>query len=310
MELAHARALIAVGELGSFNKAGERLQLSPPAVFAQIHQLETELNTKLYERAGRKLILTPAGRLLIDYCRRMILTHDEAVGAVKEWSGARGGSLCLGCAPHLNVSVVPHLLRAFVSRCPEVELQLIIGNDQVLLDGLRSGKVDLLLLDPPVDGANLVQDPLWRGELVFVVPPGGPASGAPAEEAVTATELSARPFILYLRGAAIETAVRQFCAAAGFEPKVIMQNDQAESIKELVKLGLGTSLLPWWSVSEDVRNRSLRILRLADRPLFSVTGLLYGRTSQVPPPVRRLIDVAHQWKSWLPRAEEVREIGD
>lgn len=93
MEFAHTRALIALGELASFSKAGERLHLSPPAVFAQIRQLEVELGEKLYARAGRKLVLTPAGRLTLDYCRRLILMHDEAVAAIQELGGrgsARG----------------------------------------------------------------------------------------------------------------------------------------------------------------------------------------------------------------------------
>ena len=87
MELAHTRALIALGELASFSKAGERLHLSPPAVFAQIRQLEGELGEKLYERTGRKLVLTPAGHLTIYYCRRLIRMHDQAVAAVRELGG-------------------------------------------------------------------------------------------------------------------------------------------------------------------------------------------------------------------------------
>jgi len=77
----------------------------------------------------------------------------------------------------------------------------------------------------------------------------------------------------------------------------------------LVKLGLGISLLPLWSVSDDVRRGSLKIVRLDNRQLFSVTGLLYRRTSHVPMPVRAVAEVAHQWKSWLPRVDDVLEIG-
>jgi DNA-binding transcriptional LysR family regulator len=296
LELAHARALIAIGELGSFNKAGERLRLSPPAIFAQIHQLEAELGEKLYERAGRKLVLTPAGRLMTEYSRRLILVHDEAIGAVKELSGAQGGSLCLGCGPHISVSIMPHLLRAFISQHPHVEVRLVTGSDRMLCQDLEGGKVDVLLMNLPVDGTGLVQDPLWRYEMVFVVPPGDPAAG----RAVSAAELSSRPFILYQPGGAIE--------AVEFQPRVVMQNDQADSIKELVKLGLGISLLPWWSVSGDVCNGSLAIARLENRPLVNVTGLLYRRTAHVPAPVRALLDVAHQWKTWLPQAEDVQEI--
>jgi DNA-binding transcriptional LysR family regulator len=86
---------------------------------------------------------------------------------------------------------------------------------------------------------------LVSGLFQAVVPPDDPAGD---RGVVTATELSARPFILYQRSVVIESAIRQFCATAGLEPKVVMQNDQAHSIKEMVKLGLGISLLPLWSV--------------------------------------------------------------
>ena len=98
-----------------------------------------------------------------------------------------------------------------------------------------------------------------------------------------------RPFILYQRSVGIESAMRDFCVRAGFEPKVVMQNDQADSIKELVKLGLGISLLPWWSVSDDVRRGTLGTVRLADRQLFGITGLIYRRTTHLPMAVRGLV---------------------
>ena len=307
MELAHSRALIAIGELSNFSKAAERLNLSPPAVFAQIQQLEVELGEKLYERAGRRLVLTPAGRLLLDYCRRLMLVHDEAVGAVRELSGVQRGSLYLGCGPHISVSIVPHLLRAYLASYPNVELRLITGNDHMLFEDLHAGKVDLILMNLPVDGTDLVQDSLWRYELVFVVPPDDPAA---KQVTVSAAELAARPFIMYQRSVVIETAIRQFCVAVGFEPKLVMQNDQADSIKELVKLGLGISLLPLWSVSEDVRRGTLSTLRLANRQLFSTTGLIYRNSPYQPQALRALIDVAHQWKKWLPRAEDVLPVRD
>jgi len=305
VELSHSRSLIAIGELGSFSKAAERLNLSPPAVFAHIQQLETELGEKLYERSGRKLVLTPAGRLMIEYCRSLLRVHDEAITAVRELSGVHRGSLYLGCGPHISVAIVPHLLRAYLARHPNVELRLITGNDHMLFEDLYAGRVDLILMNLPVEGDDLVQDPLWRYEMVFIVPPGDPLG---ASDTASVADLQERPFILYQRAVVIESAIRQFCVAAGFEPKVVMQNDQADSIKELVKLGLGISLLPLWSVSDDIRRGTLKLVRLSNRQLFSVTGLIYRKTPHLPKAVQSLIEVSHEWKNWVPQAEDLLEI--
>jgi DNA-binding transcriptional LysR family regulator len=300
--MSHSRSLIAIGELGSFSKAAERLNLSPPAVFAQIHQFETELGEKLYERAGRKLVLTPAGQLMIDYCRRMLRVNDEAVAAVRELNGTHQGSVCLGCGPHISVAIVPHLLRTYISRFPNVELRLITGNDHVLFEELSAGRVNMLLMNLPVEGDDLVQQPLWRYEMAFVVPPDDPLGD---RDTVSVMELQARPFILYQRAVVIDAAIRQFCVAAGFEPRIVIQNDQADSIRELVKLGMGISLLPLWSVSDDLRRGTLKIVRLDSRRLFSVTGLIYRRTSHLPKAAQSLLDVASEWKTWAPQAEDM-----
>ena len=95
MELSQLRALIAIAEVGNFGKAGLRLHLSPPAVFDQVRRLESELGEKVYERAGRKLALTDAGRLIIDYARRILQEHDSALIALKELGGLERGSLRL-----------------------------------------------------------------------------------------------------------------------------------------------------------------------------------------------------------------------
>ncbi len=302
MEFSQARALISIGELASFQKAGERLNLSPPAVFAQIHRLESELGEKLYLRNGRKLQLTASGRTLLDYCRRLVGTHDEAVASVRDLDNASGGSLYLGCGPHISVALVPHLLKAYLDEHANVDVRLITGNDESLIQELHAGKVDILLMNLPIDIPEFVQIPLWRYELVFVVPPNDSDA---QRTTISATELATRPFILYQRSIVIETAIRQFCASAGFEPRVVMQNDQADSIKELVKLGVGVSLLPIWSVSNDVRLGKLRILRLAEKQVFSVTGLVQRTTTHLPSSVRSFISTAQAWPTWLPRAEDV-----
>ena len=303
MELSQLRALIAIAELGNFGKAGARLHLSPPAVFEQIRRLESDVAEKLYERAGRKLAMTEAGRLVVDYARRILQEHDAALVALKELGGAERGMLRFGCGPHISVSVVPHLFRAFLAKYPNVELRLVTGNDPLLFEELREGKIDLLMMNLPVDDAALEQISLWRYEMVFVVAPEDPVSNDPAE-------LAQRPFILYQRAFLIEDAIRRFCVDAGFEPRMVMHNDQADSIKELVKLGLGISLLPLWSVSEEARRGALRILRLPNRSLFGETGLLYRKSMHISSSIRALVSVAHDWPNWLPRAQDVSPVGE
>jgi DNA-binding transcriptional LysR family regulator len=289
---------MAIAEMGNFGKAGVRLHLSPPAVFEQVRRLESEVGEKVYQRAGRKLALTDAGRLINDYARRILQEHDAALVALKELCGVQRGELRLGCGPHASVSVVPHLFRAFLAKHPNVELRLVTGPDSMLFEELHGGRVDVVLMSVPVEDAAVEQIPLWRCEMVFVTAPGEEASDNPQD-------LARRPFILYQRACVIEDAIRRFCVEAGFEPMLVMHNDQADSIKELVKLGLGISLLPLWTVSQEVRDGALRIFRLPERHLFAETGLIYRRSAHVPAVVRAVVEMAQEWRDWLPSAADV-----
>ncbi len=301
MELSHLRALIAVAEFGTFGKAGVRLNLSAPAVFDQLRKLEAEVSVKLYERMGRRLALTEAGTLLADHARLMLREHDSVFSALQELRAGERGLVRFGCGPHISVSVVPHLFRAFLKSHPNVELRLVTGNDPGLFDMLREGSIDLLMMNLPVDDQAFEQIPLWRYEMVFVLSPDDPAVNDPSQ-------LPSRPFILYQRAYLIEDAIRRFCADAGFQPRLVMYNDQADSIKELVKLGLGISLLPLWSVSEEVRRGNLCIARLPGRRLNRETGLIYRKSRYLPAAMQKLTQVAQDWKNWHPRAEDVSPV--
>ena len=288
-------------ELGSLRRAGEQLHLSAPAVFEQLKQLEEHSRQKLYERAGRRLVLTEAGTLLHSYARRILREHDEALVALSELSGVRRGLLRFGCGPHISVAIVPHLLRTFLTKYPGVEVRMVTGNDHSLFHDLRSGKVDILLMNLPTKDEALEEVALWRYEMVFIAAPNHPATGR-------AADLAKQPFILYQRAMIIEEAIQRFCVQAGFHPRIVMQIDQADAIKELVKLGLGISLLPVWSVTEETRRGTLRIIRVRNRRLFAETGLVYRKSAHVPAALRALIEVAHQWQEWLPMADSVHPI--
>ena len=113
MEMSQLRAILALKELASFAKAGEHLHRSPPAVFGQIRQLEEEIGQRLYERVGKRLELTDAGRMLADYACTILETHDEALSTLTGSTGGGAGVIRIGCGPHSSLRILPQLLRAF-----------------------------------------------------------------------------------------------------------------------------------------------------------------------------------------------------
>ena len=300
MEISQLRAIVALRELASLARAGEQLHLSPSAVFCQIRQLEDEIGQKLYERIGRNLRLTSTGELLAGYAVKIVKGHDTAVAALKERSATRRELLRIGCGPHSSLRVIPHLLRAFVNRYPGTEVRLVTGDDQSLLRETRMGVLDAILMSLPVNDSELREEPLWSYENVFVLPPAKSGLFPRA----TIDDVKGAPFILYRRAVVIDAAYRRLCQDLKFEPNVVMENDEPDSIKELVKLGFGITLLPLWSVADESRKGALRIVR-PPKPQFYNYGLLYRNSDYQPNLLTALRTVAHQWSEWWPLAKHV-----
>lgn len=304
MELGQLRAMLALAELSSFSRAAERLHLSTPAVFNQVRQLEDEVGDRLYERVGRRLQLTRKGKLLAEHSNRILAAYDRALSDLTGGSGADREVLRLGSGPHSGIRVVPFLLRAFLEANPEVEIRFSGGDDQSLLRDLRGGALDAVLLSLPVGDPALREQPLWNYEMVFVLPPRRFREWHP-EEGIPA--LADKPFILFRRPVVVDRAIEKLFAGTGCSPRVVMENDDPASITELVKLGLGFSVLPLWSVGDDWKRDEVAILR-GPESSFHEYGLLCRSSSYAAAPLIELRRVASAWREWWPLAQFVSPV--
>jgi DNA-binding transcriptional LysR family regulator len=300
LDVSALRALLVLREHGSFARVSEKIHLSASAVFCQIRQLEDQLGQKLYERLGKTLQLTASGHSLANYAERIVQMHDSTLSEFKLGGSGLRDSLRLGCGPHGSAAMLPHLILAFVKQFPRAEIQMISADDNTMLNDLRSGFLDALLMSLSEDVEGLGHTHLWSYELVLVFPP--LKSGLFKKP--TVEDLRKAPFILYHRPVLIDAAYQKLCRDLGYEPNVVMQNDELDSIKELIMLGSGVSLLPIWAVAHEARKGKVRVVHLPKRQLYKY-GLLYRNSVQEGSTIANLITVAQQWKQWWPLATYV-----
>jgi DNA-binding transcriptional LysR family regulator len=300
MDISALRALVALREHSSFARVSEQVNLSASAVFCQIRQLEDQLGQKLYERRSRLLQLTETGALLANFADKILYMHDSALDAHKSSGASMRELIRLGCGPAGSVEIVPYLLRALVRQSPKVEIRMTSADDNTLLSDLRSGILDVLLMSLPAEAPELEMKHLWTYEVVLVFPP--QQSGRFTNPQIQ--DLRKTPFILYRRPVLLDEAYQRMCLDLGFEPNVITENDEPESIKEMVKIGLGVSFLPLWQVAEEAEQGTLRILHLP-KPQFYKYGLLYRKSVLQPKALLGLITVAQHWKRWWPLSNHV-----
>lgn len=303
LDLFALRSLIALRDLASFTRVAEKVNLSSSAVFCQIRQMEDQLNEKLYERNGKWLRLTPTGRSLSEQAQKIITLHESALGALRPDGSAKRELVRVGCGPHASVELVPFLLQALIRQQPRAEFRMITGDDNSLIDDLRTGLLDAVFMSLPgktSDLNDLEQTALWSYEFVLVLP----ASSTGLYPKPVLADLNHAPFILYRRPMSIDAVYQNLLRYLGFEPNVVMENDEADSIKEMVRLGLGISFLPYWHVAEEARKKTLRILRTPAPPRYNY-GLFYRRSEYEAGMLARFIRVAEDWRQWWPLSEYV-----
>lgn len=288
MEFRELKSLTVLAESGSLSQTARLVHLSPAAIHKQLKHLEEELRVPLYERKDGRLRLTPAAELLLPYLRDILGQYESAVGALEEWRGVRRGLLRIGAGPTLATYLLPPILNNYYHRFPKVDLDIQTGSSVQLLTALLGGSLDLALVVAP----ESLEEPALQvvlempNEIVLV------SSLKEAPRTGTLGTLSKYPFVLFRKGTRIENLIEHYWAGHGHSPNVIMRCDSAEALKALLLDGIGISMLPLYSVEEDIRAGRLRRIKQREAPLMMKIHLLARKSGYKPPAATEFIRMA------------------
>jgi DNA-binding transcriptional LysR family regulator len=261
MELTALQAFIEVADHESFSEAAEALYLTQPAVSKRVALLESELGTRLFDRIGRRVSLTPTGTALLPRARRLINDARELKRLISDLSGEVRGRLVMGTSHHIGLHRLPAPLKRFTERFPQVELDIRFMDSEAACRAVETGDLELAIVTlPPERPASLHLEKIWHDPLAFMVGLDHPLAG---RDAVDLTELMAYPAVLpggttYTRGV-LEQAVRDSTA----ELHVAMATNYLETLRMLVATGLGWSLLPATLLDDEVHALPVRGMTLS-----------------------------------------------
>ncbi len=172
MDLANLNAFIAIAETGSFSGAGERLHLTQPAISKRIAGLEQQLKVRLFDRLGREVGLTEAGRALLPRAYQILNVLDDTRRALTNLSGEVTGRLTLATSHHIGLHRLPPLLREFTRRYPQVALDIQFLDSEVAYEEILHGRAELAVITLAPEPHTLVRaTPVWDDPLDFVVAP-------------------------------------------------------------------------------------------------------------------------------------------
>jgi DNA-binding transcriptional LysR family regulator len=264
METRLLRMFCAVAETGSLAPAAARLHLTPSALSHGLKSLETELGCRLFDRAGKKMVLNQAGEQFLGRIRPAMAALEEAAESVKrlgKWGQVR---LRIAAAASICQHVLPGVIRELKRSLNRLELQLESGDTPEAVEMLQARKVDLAVVVAPENQTGLDVRPLFKDELMWVFAPSHPwAAGRP----ISSEELRKQPLILYQRSSATARLFDGYFKDIDVVPSTIMEIGNIEAIKELVRLNLGVSVIAPWTAERELARGSLKMRPLAARGL-------------------------------------------
>jgi DNA-binding transcriptional LysR family regulator len=282
------RQLIAFKEVAthaSFTAAATHLHLTQSAVSQQIKALEDECGVTLFDRSGRLVRLTNAGQVFLTHVERILAQVENARVEMAEMAGGARGRCRLAALPSIAAYLLPRALAAFQRRYPGVEVQLMEAVQAQVLEWVQQGIVDFSIVALPVHDPHLQSTPLLHDEYVLVVPKDHAFAG---RRIVRLAELVTERFVLYPKGSGGREQLIEACHQAGFEPQVVFESEDRETILGLVAAGVGITFTTRFT-AHHTRVDGPVTVDIVEPRLRREVGVVWRRNRYLPQAARNLI---------------------
>ncbi|TDX33209.1 LysR family transcriptional regulator [Rhodovulum visakhapatnamense] len=291
ISLRQLSVFLSVARHQSYTRAAEELNLTQPAVFTQVKQLEDSLGVPLLDRIGKRMQPTDAGRVVVEGARETL----DAVGRMEmrlaDMRGLREGRLTLAIVSTAQY-FLPRLLGQFCDANPGIEVALTVTNRQAVLARLAASEDDLCILGTPPEGLDVVARAIADNPLVLIARPDHPLA---AEVNIPPERVAREPFLLRERGSGTRLTVERFFRARGLTLPMRMELGSNEAIKQAVIGGLGLGALSRDTLALEGATGALKVLDVAGFPLLRQWQVAYPRGKHLSVVAEAFLDhlVAH-----------------
>jgi DNA-binding transcriptional LysR family regulator len=262
MTLAQLRTFCTVARLNSFSRAAEELHLTQPAVSAQVFALEEFLKVKLFDRVGKRISLSEAGRAVLKGGEEILGRVGEMRRELDELSGLRAGTLAIGASQVIGVYLLPRLLAAFRTAYPGIELSVEIEPARRIAELLASNEVDVALVGEgtPFNDERIAMKPVLHDDLILIVPVSHIFAQMKSVKLASLTEM---PFIFPRRDSASSESVLEQLAGRGIRPLSVLELGNIGAVKRAVEAGMGVSIVSRMAVQHELADGRLKTVPIA-----------------------------------------------
>ncbi|GAO02442.1 LysR substrate-binding domain-containing protein [Anaeromyxobacter sp. PSR-1] len=276
---------IAVADTLSFRRAAERCRVAQPSLSTQLAQLESALGVRLFERDRRRVLVTGAGRPLLEQMRRLLLEADDLLEAARQAGDPLAGALRVGVIPTISPYLLPAVAPALRAAYPALRLTWLEDRTAELVRSLHAGTLDAALLAVEAELGDVEVAPVARDAFVLATPPGHPLGAARGP--ASAAELRDASVLLLEDGHCLREQALAFCSRARTR-ELEYRATSLSTLAQMVAGGAGVTLLPELAVPTETRRADLRLRPFADPAPFRTIALVWRRSSPIAEALRRL----------------------
>jgi len=272
MDLRTLEIFCKLAENKSFSQTAEELHLTQPTVSFQIRSLEKYYGTRLIERTTRGLSLTPQGKILNEYAKKILTLNRQAKENLTEINGLKCGELLLGASTIPGEYILPKRLKSFQKKFPQIKISLKISDTEKITEEVLEKKLDLGIVGSKIKHRDLIYDEFVEDEIVLI----GPSEGKWKRlKNLTLEDLKKEPLLIREKGSGTRKTMLDVLAKENIYPEdlnIVMELGSTEAIKSAVETGLGISFVSRWAVEEEIKLKKLKIHSI---PNFTINRYFY-----------------------------------
>jgi DNA-binding transcriptional LysR family regulator len=271
-------ALIHLVEERSFSRAAKKMHLTQPSLTKHIRNVEEALGTKVVNRTNRSLSLTPEGRVLYDYARRIIKLRDEARERVLRLREEEGGDIRIAASTIPATYILPYAISGFRKKHPRIRTTVRTADSSDVIETVLDNGAEIGFIGKKPPGGKLIAEELWKDRLVLAVPA---VHSWAKRRSIRGAELSGAPFVIREKGSgtreAFEECLRETAGPGLTHLNVVAEMGSSEAVKEAVIAGLGISVVSVHAIRRELKSGILAALVIEGCPIERSFYLIYRR---------------------------------
>jgi DNA-binding transcriptional LysR family regulator len=295
MENFKLRVFRVVADTLNFRRAADELHLTQPAVTAQIKTLEESLGIALFDRIGRDINLTPAGRTLLQYVRQIEAITNEAVAALAPFGGQEGIELRIGASHTIGIYLLPKLLPRLVGEWPKLRIHVLGGSTNEVLQALTTHQISVGLIESPAFRPDLKTEVFGEDELALIVRPDHRWTKKPV---LRAAELVQAPILLREEGSGMRRFVEEYLERNGVlrqQLQTPIDINSTEGIISAVEAGLGVGFAPCMALEKALQIGAVKTVQLDNGPIKRQLSIVLLNGPEPRGPIGLLLEILRSY---------------